>query len=74
MNQLDSLIYDEPTELPRERNIQPPAVIFKPCTSPPKTSPVVSDVWGDVIIITFIVMMFKFTLQSIHLNLSLTLF
>ena len=44
MNQLNALHCDEPTDPPREWKIQPPEAHFKSRTSPPKTSPVVSDI------------------------------
>ena len=46
MNQLSVLCCDEPTELPREWNIQPTEDHFKYRTSPPKNSPVVSAIMG----------------------------
>ena len=46
MNQFNALHGDEPTDPPREFNSQPPAAHFKYRTSPPKTSPVISDIMG----------------------------
>ena len=46
MNQFNYLCGDEPTEPPREWNCQPPKYHFKSRNSPPKTSPVVSDILG----------------------------
>ena len=48
MNQLNALHCDEPTDPPRECNIYPLEAHFKPRTSPPKTSPVVSDIMGRI--------------------------
>ena len=45
-NKLNALHGDEPTDAPREWNIQPTEAHFKYRTSPPKTSPVVSDITG----------------------------
>ena len=41
INQFNTFHGDEPTETPREWNIQPTPDQFKPRTSPPKNSPVV---------------------------------
>ena len=46
MDQFNTLHVEEPNEPTRECNIQPPAYHFKSTTSPPKTSPVVSDIMG----------------------------
>ena len=46
MNQFNDLFGEEPTDPSREWNIQPPVAHFKSRTSPPKTSPVVSDIMG----------------------------
>ena len=45
-NQFNTLHGDEPTETPREWNIQPTIYHFKSSTSTPKTIPVVSDIIG----------------------------
>ena len=39
---------DEPTEPPREWNIQPPEVPLKSRTLTPKASPVISDIMGRI--------------------------
>ena len=46
MNNFNALHGDEPTETTREWNSQPKAAHFKPITSPPNTSTVVSDIMG----------------------------
>ena len=46
MNKLNALHGEEPNEPPREWNIKTPATRIKYRTSPPKTSPVVSNVIG----------------------------
>ena len=46
MNQSNALHSGEPTDPPREWNIQHPAAHFKSRTSPPKTIPVVSAIMG----------------------------
>ena len=46
MNKFNSLHGDEPTDPPRDWNIQPLAAHFKSSTSPPKTNPVVSAIMG----------------------------
>ena len=46
MNQFNALHGDEPTDIPRELNIQPPSAHFKSSTSPHKTSPVVPSILG----------------------------
>ena len=45
-NQLNALNGDKKTDPPRKRNSQTPEDHFKPRKSPPKTSPVVSDIMG----------------------------
>ena len=44
MNQFNTLHGYEPTDTPRDWNSQPPSDHFKSRTSPPKTTPVVSDI------------------------------
>ena len=44
VNQLNDLCGDEPTDTTRECNSQHPTSHFKSRTSPPKTSPVISDI------------------------------
>ena len=46
MNQLKTFHGDEPTDPPRDWNIQPSSFHFKSRTSPTKTSPVVSSIMG----------------------------
>ena len=46
MNQYNTFRGDEATEPPREWNIQPAEAHLISSTSPPKTSPVVSDIIG----------------------------
>ena len=46
MNQFNALHGEETTEPPREWNIQPPADHFRPSSSPPKTSTMVSAIMG----------------------------
>ena len=46
LDKLNTVHGDESTEPPREWNKQTPAPHFKSNTSPPKTSPVVSDIMG----------------------------
>ena len=46
INQFNALHGDEPNDLPRGRNRQPPEAHFKYRTSPPQTSPVVSAIIG----------------------------
>ena len=48
MNQFNAHIGDEPTDPPREWNIQSPEAHFKYSTSPTKTSTVVSDIMGRI--------------------------
>ena len=48
MNQFNALCVDETTDPPREWNSQPPEVRLKSSISPPKTSPVVSDIMGKL--------------------------
>ena len=46
MNQFNALHGNEPTDPPRDWSSQPPEAHFKSRTSPPRTSPVVSDIMG----------------------------
>ena len=46
MNQSNALHGEEPNDPPIEWKSQPPAAYFKSRTSPPKTSPVFSDIMG----------------------------
>ena len=46
MNHVNSLHGKEPNETSRQWNCQPPAAHLKFNTSPPKTSPIVSDIMG----------------------------
>ena len=46
MIQFNALHNNEPTDTPRECNIQPPAVYIKSQTSSPKIIPVISSIMG----------------------------
>ena len=46
MNKFNALHGDQPKELPREWNSQPPAAHFKSSSSPSRTNPVVSAIMG----------------------------
>ena len=48
MNQFNFLHVYEPPDPPREYNSQPPEIHLKSSTSPPKTSPVISDIMGII--------------------------
>ena len=48
MNQFNALHGDEPKELPREWNSQPPAAHFKSKSSPSRTNPLVSAIIGKL--------------------------
>ena len=75
MKQFNTLNSNETTDPSREWNSQPPAVHFKYRTSLYQKLVLWFKLsWGELITMLLIMVMLRFNLQSIHLNLTLNLF
>ena len=74
MNKFNALRVDEAIDPTIEWNRQTPPDHFKYRKSPTKTSPVVSAITTELIIIPLIMVVLRFTLHVLHLNLPLNLF